>query len=398
MLGKNLSSIVGLPMLLASILHCSGHDQSKAELDVSSDTAKIGTNLSASGNSTQIDPKLPPTGSAVIKWQQFFQPKPGIEEKRAIESQLRASSESSDAKSLLNRGRKEMAIGLIKQAEASLRSALRKEETNREILLELSQLFLIQRRSQEAYDSLGALRKILGSEEREDREFILRYRYVLAQLYLLDGDRSKAHSILTDLVRLNPDFAPAYAVLASSYLASNKVDAARFILKSGIDRGGPSPDLLNLLGVVEQRSGRIEDARQHFRKVLSINPTHVGALVNLASLMIEEFEFDAAANQLGKAISLDPGSGEAHLMLGIIAKRQGKLKEAREEMTRALNIDPQNAFARYNLAILMSEGYSQHEEAIRLFHEVLQTEGSSKELRNLSQTYIEELENSRKAE
>jgi Tfp pilus assembly protein PilF len=395
-MSRHITTIIAALATWAGILACSSLKSSGDQLDIKMDQKAGGDQGPTPSKSTSGYGVGKPSATALIKWQQFFQPKPNPEERNKLTQELRGWVDDKDPQKLLAKARKESALGLAKQAETTLRQALRTDGKNKEVLLDLAQIFVSDRRSQETYEALGAIREILAREESEDQGFLLRYRYVLAQIMLLDGNTEKAHHLLTDLVRLAPDFAPAYAALASSYLAIGKSEAARFILKSAIDRCPPSADLFNLMGVAEVQRRNSDVAKQYFQKATALNPTHVGALVNSAGLLVEEFEFESAESLLRNAITLDPRSGESHLMLGIIAKKQGKITSAKQEMTRALEIDPQNSLARYNLAVLLAEGFSKREEAIRLFHEVLQTESSSKELRQATQSYIEDLESSRK--
>ena len=92
---------------------------------------------------------------------------------------------------------------------------------------------------------------------------------------------------------------------------------------------------------------------------------------------------------------IEPFNSEAHVSLGVLQKTTGMFSKARASFLTALDHDPENAHARFNLALLTAEYLKEPNEALRLFHEVLQTESSTKNLKDLAKLHIDGLRETR---
>jgi tetratricopeptide (TPR) repeat protein len=58
---------------------------------------------------------------------------------------------------------------------------------------------------------------------------------------------------------------------------------------------------------------------------------------------------DQAAQDLRKALQLDPGLAEAHLWLGVVLRRAGRNGEARKSLEKSLELNPARKWARQQL-------------------------------------------------
>ena len=110
-------------------------------------------------------------------------------------------------------------------------------------------------------------------------------------------------------------------------IQDNALPEARTRIQSELKQHPSDPQLLNLLGVVEARSGNSAGAEQSFRKALTAAPKSVPVLLNLARLY-------------QKNVSRDPGA-------------PGK---AETTYRKILQLDPKNAESRYQLAFLLAQG------------------------------------------
>jgi tetratricopeptide (TPR) repeat protein len=331
-------------------------------------------------------PKVAP--DAVINWQQFFRSAPTVEEQQKIAGRIDSAEHADTYGELITRGRNEVALGRLAKAEASFREAIRisKEDLNPQ--LELAMLYLRKHDHDRAFELLQDLREQIGSQENPNPTFIFRYRYTLAMGYIMRGDRDQGHKILSDLISQDKAFTPAYAALASSYLAMGKDRIAEFIAKRGIDRGKEDPALLNIVGVTQEMSGRLESSEEWFNRSIALSPTFSPALVNLAGVQIKRLEFDDAETTLKKALMYQPNNVEGLVSLSIVHRHQGKFEEARAALTKALDYEPDNAVARLNLAVLLADDMSKPDEAIRLLNEVIQTAKDDAKLKETAINYL----------
>lgn len=86
-------------------------------------------------------------------------------------------------------------------------------------------------------------------------------------------------------------------------------------------------------------------ANKSFRRAVEINPNDAQARVGLATAAVESFyggagKYDAAAEQLTKALSADPTCAEAHALLARMDVTDGNLTQALERLETALEATP----------------------------------------------------------
>lgn len=114
-----------------------------------------------------------------------------------------------------------------------------------------------------------------------------------------------------------------------------------------------SPDVLNALGLVLARLGRLREACETYeagaRGAKGFAPLHL----NLALALEELGEIGRAAKEFETTVALDPGSAEAYSHLAHLAAQRGDARPARDYALRALALDPgQHAAA---IALAMAE-------------------------------------------
>ncbi|QQR79446.1 MAG: tetratricopeptide repeat protein [Deltaproteobacteria bacterium] len=132
------------------------------------------------------------------------------------------------------------------------------------------------------------------------------------------------------------------------------------ILKSGRHY----PDILNMMGVIQHRDGKFNDAISFFKEALKINPDYTEANLNLAVLLNDlgrYKESKALFTHIKKKSSakLDPVlKGKVtnlHAALGDIYKAVGMFNEAIIEYQKALKISPTYADIRTKLGICLRD-------------------------------------------
>ena len=127
----------------------------------------------------------------------------------------------------------------------------------------------------------------------------------------------------------------------------------------------------NNLGAVLVKQGELEDAVEHYREALRIDPAYAEAHNNLGVALIERGELEAAVEHYREALRINPAYAEAHYNLGNALVKQGELEEAVGHYREALRIGPVDAKAHYNLGIVLARK-GQLEEAMQHFRQALQ--------------------------
>ncbi|MBI1865136.1 MAG: tetratricopeptide repeat protein [Nitrospirae bacterium] len=74
--------------------------------------------------------------------------------------------------------------------------------------------------------------------------------------------------------------------------------------------------------------GRLDDALERYRKVLSVDSRNEEAHLGVATLMLQAGHLDKAAKSLEEALKTNPASGPARWMKGLVFAKQGRFDEA----------------------------------------------------------------------
>lgn len=125
---------------------------------------------------------------------------------------------------------------------------------------------------------------------------------------------------------------------------AGRVAQAEAGYRSVLARDPDDPDALNLLGVLLQERGALDESIALLDRALAVEPDFPEALANLARARRLSGDAKAAANLARRAITLDPDLAEAHLNLGqallVLGNEPGAMVALRQAVTLAPK-DPQ---------------------------------------------------------
>lgn len=323
-------------------------------------------------------------GIAVMNWQNQFMGAPNSEQRAQLVAKLERWTDLNSSKDYLEKARSQQALGQWDASEASLRAALRLDSNNTEAMIDLISIYCHKKNLSRAFEMLSTLKMSIEKMPRPDDTLKFRYRYMLSLVLLSNGERSRGHEILSDLISLRPDFIPAFTALANSYMSSQRWELAEFITKRALDKAPNDAVALNLLGSCFAKKGLFNQAREYFSQAIKQSPTLVPALINRASISFRQSEYQAAELDLEQALAIDGSSTKAMLVMGSIYTRTGRIKSAQSVLSKALELNPEDANVRYQLAMLYSEHLNNETTALRYLAEIQQIEGASDELKALA--------------
>ena len=126
----------------------------------------------------------------------------------------------------------------------------------------------------------------------------------------------------------------------------------------------------NIAGILAKR-GRFDEAVAWYRQALEIQPDCVMAHNNLGELLARQRRFDEAAYHYGKALQIQPDDAVAYSNLGTVWMSQGRLEEAEAQFRKALEIQPDYAMAHNNLGNLLTRR-GQLDEALAHYQKALE--------------------------
>jgi tetratricopeptide (TPR) repeat protein len=112
------------------------------------------------------------------------------------------------------------------------------------------------------------------------------------------------------------------------------------------------PDALHLLGVVEQQRGRLDSSVELIRRALTFRSDPVFAS-NLANAFLSLGRYAEAEQACRQALAANPAIGMAHGNLGIALHAQGRLDEAAEALRQAIALDPARPEPQASLGVVL---------------------------------------------
>src|SRR6516165_2498405 len=223
-----------------------------------------------------------------------------------------------------------------------------------------------------ALQNKGANRQAL-----EEFETAVRLKPAWAQAhYALGGTYYELHELpsalkeLRKAVQLDPSNAKAHQILAHIYVDQSDFSSALAELIRAVALK-PSAELYFELGQVEGQLGKLDAAAVQYRKALRLDPQLARAHVMLGIVLRRQSDHKGALAEFRQAVALDPNDPNAQFNLGKELKEDGDTAGAIAAFQKAIELKPDFEQAHYNLGIaLRSQG---------------DTEAAHKELNELSE-------------
>jgi choline-sulfatase len=141
---------------------------------------------------------------------------------------------------------------------------------------------------------------------------------------------------------------PALEHLTYLLIQSGKIEEALSLADTD---SFSDPKALTAVGVAQGKAGRLEQARNTFQKVLSLDPDNALAHFNLGTALMDSGDLQAARDHFEHAVRSDPKYASAWSSLGQARASLGDEAAAMECWRRAVELDGTQYGALYNLAI-----------------------------------------------
>lgn len=164
------------------------------------------------------------------------------------------------------------------------------------------------------------------------------YPYWLSRLAYRKTDLQLAFRYAEKAVRLDPAFMKAYDQLGLCYAGLNQTEEAIEAYKEAIRLNQqqalrwPWPSMN--LGTLLLRLDRLDEAEEHLRDSVDIDPRFPVAHLRLGQVLEKKGRYEEAIAELERAASLDPTYPEPHYALGRIYRKQRDFKAAEKELSR----------------------------------------------------------------
>lgn len=157
----------------------------------------------------------------------------------------------------------------------------------------------------------------------------------LARIGAATGHAAPARELLHKALTLRPNDASALVTLGQVELALRNLPAAEAALTAAVESARRNAVAWNLLGLVRQHQGKVEEAETAFRTAVRLEPKFADALNNLATnLMLRGGHDDEALKIYRKSASLNPRLYTPHMNIGILLGRRGRRRRKKQWSTR----------------------------------------------------------------
>jgi Flp pilus assembly protein TadD len=162
----------------------------------------------------------------------------------------------------------------------------------------------------------------------------------IASVWLQRGNPNLAEATFRELARLGA--APQHVVRGQTevLLAKGRTLAAIRYLESQLDAFPDELELISLRGMLAWQVGRPADAEIWFQKVLSRDPRHLVARINLGQIQLSQRKVTQGLATLKEALAIAPNDPTLLQVYGVALLRNGQLAEAESILLRASEVQP----------------------------------------------------------
>ena len=129
--------------------------------------------------------------------------------------------------------------------------------------------------------------------------------------------------------------------------------------------------------LADRRAGDLAEARQALERAVQIDPTFTRARTELAEVLEEAEDFQAAAAAYRELSRSSPNDVSLHFRLAVAVRKAGLIDEAISEYQAAVRLDPSLSEAHYNLAVLYVREKQAPDLAAKSFQRFLELDPQS---------------------
>lgn len=119
-----------------------------------------------------------------------------------------------------------------------------------------------------------------------------------------------------------------YLSLSALKLEEKRYDEALKLIDKANALKPSDPEVHYGYGITYMRAGNRPQAIEAYRRVLGLQPEHLGARNNLAAVLLEQGDLEGAAKEFREIVTIDPTFSVGHYNLGLIEEQLGNTEEA----------------------------------------------------------------------
>lgn len=225
-------------------------------------------------------------------------------------------------------------------------------------------------------EAVATLQRIL-EVNKEDLWAWTRLAYSFDRL----DDAKRSSLALRAAQRIDPENKTAFALMGDAYASTGMDEKALEYFNMSYNLGGRSPGFLFQKGVLEERTGRLDQSIRTLRELISNDPDHASGLNFLGYLFAEEgIHLDEAEELVYRALQLEPGNPFFLDSLGWIYYRRGEYERAVIELERSAALRERDSVIHEHLGDAYAAA-GRNDDAREVYRNLLEKEPENEPLR-----------------
>jgi len=211
------------------------------------------------------------------------------------------------------------------------------------------------------------LLKPLGERSKTEKEIL---RNVL-QLYLDQKKYDAAIAVLNGMLKGAPDNSDIHYVMGIAYESNNDREMALMHFKSVKPDSHFYQNAAIQISFIYQEQDNIPEAITFLQDVVKIVPDSPELLLYLGSFYEETEKYEKAETTIKQGLEIDPQNVRLHFRLGVVYDKWGRKEDSIEAMKTVIRLDPKNANALNYLGYTYADLGQNLNEAEQLIREAL---------------------------
>ncbi len=175
------------------------------------------------------------------------------------------------------------------------------------------------------------------------------YYFTEAQLWRMKGDLKEAIRHLKMALEMDPDSVYLQREMAILHLQSKNNAGALAVLETLFEKTPEDVEALILYGRIKQNTGKTAEAKEIYKKILSIDPERKTIYLLLGGLYMQDDQREEALKAFEQLVEIEPGSYSGYFFMGRILAKQGEKEAAERAFKKALDLEPGLLEARFEL-------------------------------------------------
>lgn len=239
-------------------------------------------------------------------------------------------------------------------------------DDGKEIALQLStndKSLLGTRPVKEAKDAIDAL-------EKGDKNSVAILNSI-AELHVLANDADTAEKKARAILKRDIKNVDAAKTLIKVAILKRKYEEAKLITQNALQMEPRNTDLLSLKGLCYFYTGEVIEAREAWKKALTIDSRHVASQMNLGVLYYMNRNLSLADAMFERVLKIQPKNGDAAVGHALVQSAQGKAEAARKTLQAMLETFSESPLVLYNLAVIEKERFQNFESSLSYLNKYL---------------------------